>query len=85
MKVFLDFENMISPIVIKVLYWIGIVLMVILAVFGLIASLATGQIGGAFGSLVLLVLGPIAVRVYAELLMLAFKILDTLKEIRDKR
>jgi hypothetical protein len=83
MKVFLDFEDLISPLIIKIIYWIGMVLVVIAAVVGFVTALISGQLGGAFACLVFVVLGPILVRVYAELLMLAFKMYDTLKEIRN--
>jgi predicted Zn finger-like uncharacterized protein len=90
---FLLFRRMIAPIVIQVLFWIGLLICVIMAGFQVISGilLATGKSGspwlavlGIFGGLVILTVGPFVVRLYAELLILSFRIYETLTEIRDR-
>ena len=77
MNEFLKFQKMIAPIVIQILFWISIVANVIFAfvpMFGTSFWLGLG----------ILILGPIIIRLYFELLIVIFKIYETLKEIKDK-
>jgi hypothetical protein len=74
---FLTFRKMITPVVIQVLFWLGVASVVI----GTVIGIANGQ---AMQGLLLIILGPIAVRVYCELLIVIFKINDTLTEIRNQ-
>lgn len=85
-KSFLSFDRMITPSVIKILYYIGLVVVII----GGLISIFTGLFG-AFGGgrmvimgLIWLVVGPIMVRVYCELLIVAFKIHENLAEINAR-
>ena len=82
---YLTFRKMITPIIIQILFWIGAVGALLWSLF-LIFSGATTSYGG--GRLVLiglitLFLGPLIVRIYCELLILLFRINDTLNEIKD--
>ncbi|HEY60712.1 MAG TPA: DUF4282 domain-containing protein [Anaerolineae bacterium] len=85
MEDYLSFRKMITPIIIKVLFWIGVAVSVI---SGLV------MIGGSFGrygggattflmGLFTIILGPVAVRIYCEIIILFFRINDTLTEIRE--
>ena len=74
MKAFLNYEYMITPGVLKILSYIGMVLAVLVGLFtAFTADFFTG-IGTA-------ILGPILVRIYAELMILAFEIHKELKKI----
>jgi uncharacterized integral membrane protein len=77
MNEFLKFQKMIAPIIIQVLFWIAIVVNVI---FAFITMFSTDFWLG----LVILILGPIIIRLYFELLIVIFKIYETLREIKDK-
>ena len=86
MERFTNFDEMITPQLIKIIYFIGVALTV-LAALGL---MATGLfMDGGFGAFVMgaiyLVLGPLLVRVYAELIILGFRIYEMLRDIRDGR
>lgn len=84
---FLKFEKMITPIFIQITFWIGFVASIISG-FVLFISGITGSSGGAFKmflGLIILIMGPIAVRIYSEMLIVIFKIQSTLIEIRDQR
>ena len=77
MKAFLNYEYMITPGVLKILSYIGMVLAVIAGLFtAFTADFFTG-IGTA-------VLGPIVVRIYAELMLIVFELHKELKKIANK-
>jgi hypothetical protein len=78
MKDFLDFKKMITPIIIQIMFGIGIAA----CVAGGIGMLVSGD-GGANNltmGLVLIFVGPVVVRIYCELLIVLFSINDTLTE-----
>ena len=75
MKQFINYETMITPGIVKVLSWIGMVVALIVGLLGITVDPLTG-IGTA-------ILGPVAVRIYAEILLIIFEIHKTLTEIPD--
>ncbi len=77
MKSFINFEYMITPGILKILCYIGMVVSVI-------AGLFTTFTADAYAGISMVVLGPIACRIYAELMLVIFECHKTLKEIRDK-
>ena len=66
---FTKFDKMITPSIIKILFWIG-------TIFSVITGLVMMFQGGfaVITGLFTIVLGPIATRVYCELLIVIFKI-----------
>ena len=77
MKAFLNYEYMITPGVLKIISYIGMVLAVIAGLFtAFTADLLTG-LGTA-------ILGPIIVRIYAELMLIIFELHKELKKIASK-
>lgn len=71
---FLRFRRMITPVIIEFVFWIGVIAAVIIA-FGLMRdSVGLG--------LLALIVGPLLVRVYCELLILFFRMNETLTDIR---
>ena len=77
MKSFINFEYMITPGILKILSYIGMVISVIVGLF-------TTFTADAYAGISMVVLGPIACRIYAELMLVIFECHNTLKEIRDK-
>ena len=75
---FLLFRQMIAPVVLQVVFWIGVVLCLI---FGFIAMGQGGE--GIVGGLMLIFFGPLLTRVYCEFLIVIFRIHETLKDIRN--
>lgn len=67
---------MITPGILKILSYIAMVVAVIVGLFGIqvdpVAGISTA------------VLGPIGIRIYAELMLVIFEINNNLKEIRNK-
>ena len=82
---FLKFDKMITPVIIKIIFWIGLVVSVIIALGMIISGLGSPWGGGlqVLTGLITLVLGPLMVRIYCELLIVIFKINDSLFEIKE--
>lgn len=81
---FLKFHKMITPIIIQIIFWIGVILCIIAGAGILISNIAAPYLGGnefLIGLLILLI-GPLAVRIYCELLIVIFRINETLTEIK---
>jgi len=82
MNDFLAFRKMITPTVIQVLFWIGVVLSVIVALVMLVSGIVKAEVGAALLGLLYLFLGPLMVRIYCELIIVLFRILDMLVDIK---
>ena len=80
MKQFINFEYMITPGILKILCYIGAAISVVVGVIALFSGASDSITAG----LSFVVLGPIACRIYTELLLVIFEIHKTLKELRDK-
>ena len=84
MKDFLAFRTMITPIIIQVIFWVLVGLCIlgglILIVAGAMAQFGAG--GKILSGLLLLVLGPLGVRIYCEILIIFFRINETLTDIK---
>jgi len=95
LKNFLSFERMITPVIIKILFWIGLIGSLVggIVVFfssviggfadGRPGPILVGLLGGLIGGALVIFLGALATRIYAELLILAFRINETLTDIKD--
>ena len=77
MKAFLNYEYMITPGVLKILSYIAAVVAVIV---GLFTTFTADPIAG----IAMTVLGPIVVRIYAELMLVVFEMHKELKKISNK-
>ncbi len=75
MNDYVTFRRMITPVIIQIVFWITAVVFVI-AGFALLADDKTGQ------GLLLILLGPLGARIYAEILIVIFKINDNVSAIR---
>ena len=84
MKAVLFFDNMLTPKIITVVYW----LLLLAVVVGGIGSMFSGYGGFSFGSffmgLLYMVGGAIGARIWCELLIVLFKMNEALQEIRRK-
>lgn len=84
MKDFLSFRRMITPLIIQILFWIGVVFAVISGLVEIIMGAAADHGGGnlVIKGLLTMLLGPVLVRVYCELLIIFFRMNETLTDIR---
>ncbi len=76
---FTKFDKMITPAFIKIIFWIGAGISVLMG----LAMLTQGGFAIIMG-LGTIILGPIGTRIYCELLIVIFKIYDNLVEINKK-
>jgi hypothetical protein len=73
----LRFETMITPIVIQIIFWVAVVIVVIAG----IGQMVHGGFAVVTG-LLTIVLGPIAARIYCEIVIVFFRINDHLRQIQ---
>ncbi len=82
MSDFFSFRTMITPVIIQIIFWIGVALCIIVGIFYLLFGYHYyGSSAPAYG-LLILVFGPVAVRIYCEILIIFFRINETLTEIK---
>lgn len=75
MNEYLHFDKMITPTVVKSLFWLFVVGIVIAAIVTMFNSFWQG--------LAILVFGPLLVRIYAEMLLVLFQMNNNLTEIKN--
>jgi len=79
---FVTFKRYVTPLAIQVIFGVGVVVSVILGVTMIAAS--RGAAASVIVGLVWMFVGPIAVRVFCELFMVMFGILERLDEIKER-
>ena len=77
MEKLLNFDIMFTPIIIRVIYFLGLLAVAI-------AAIATMFKGGFLAGLGILLFGLIGVRIYCELMILFFRVYETLQSINQK-
>ena len=75
---FLSFRKFLTPLVIQILFWVGVGICVVEGI-AVIATVGKFSALGVINGLLVLVIGPVAVRVLCELIMAVFGIHDSLK------
>ena len=85
MSDFWAFRTMITPFIIQIIFWIGAIVCLIsgaiMVIYG--ATYYQGdQSHYLWKGVLLFVLGPLGVRVYCEILIIFFRINETLTEIK---
>lgn len=82
MSDFWAFRRMVTPVIIEILFWVGVIICIIAGLIligtGIKANLAQSVLSGVL----VLIFGPLAVRVYCEILIVFFRINETLTEIK---
>jgi uncharacterized membrane protein len=85
MNDFWSFRTMVTPVIIQILFWIGTLICVIAGIIMVIygaTHFQTGQSHYLWKGVFLFLLGPLGVRVYCEILIIFFRINETLTEIK---
>ena len=80
----MHFNRLITGEIIKYVYWALAGVTVIFGIITALFSLFTGDFSGVIGGLLVTVLGPVLIRIYCELLIVLFKIYETVVEIKNK-
>jgi hypothetical protein len=90
---FLTFRVMVTPLIIQIIFWVGVagsVIAGLVSMVGGLGALANSNggvfacLGGIIGGLIVAVVGTVVTRIYCELLILLFRIYDALKELNKK-
>lgn len=77
---FFSFRRMITPTIIRILFWVGIFGSIIGGIYLIVVSEgAAARIAGIFW----IILGPLVSRVICELFILQFRIYETLTDIKN--
>ena len=80
----LSFEKLVTPTIIKIVYYIAIVLIVISGLIGVFSAFALHGFGSALLALLTTLVGLLACRIYCELVIVLFGLYDRAGEIRDR-
>jgi hypothetical protein len=78
---FLAFRTMITPVIIQIIFWVGVVLCILFGLGAIFVGSQYGERGVVWGILVI-IFGPVLVRIYCEILIIFFRINETLTEIK---
>ena len=81
MSDFLSFRTMITPVIIQIIFWVGVVLCILFGVGAIFFGTQYGE-GGIVWGILVLIFGPVLVRIYCEILIIFFRINETLTEIK---
>ncbi len=76
---FLFLDKMITPTIITVVYWISSVAVILIGFF----SMFQGGLAVLSG-LLTVIIGPVVVRMYCEIVIIFFKINDNIKALSEK-
>lgn len=90
MEKFLHFDKMITPTIIKILFWIGVGLSAlsgIIMFFTGLAQIFSGSFFVGMGSIIFgviaFIVGSLVARIYCELLIVVFKMHESLEAINE--
>jgi hypothetical protein len=85
MEDFFKFRKMITPAIIQVIFWVGVAICVIagLVTMGASFNSYSGGVSVFLSGLLMVILGPIAVRIYCEIIILFFRMNENLSDIKD--
>ncbi|MBU1045272.1 MAG: DUF4282 domain-containing protein [Candidatus Omnitrophica bacterium] len=82
MRDFLFFRKLVTPVIVQILFWMGISVW-LFKMFGLVNELRLGQ-SNIMAALTLIVVWPLTLRLYCEIIMLIFKINENLLKLNQK-
>jgi hypothetical protein len=79
----LSFNVLITPFVIRIVYWIGVAVALYFGISGIVEGIRYDSFRVVLVALMFLVGGPIYLRVVCELIIVAFKLLDEMRAVRS--
>lgn len=80
MSDFLSFRKMITPVIIQIIFWIGVAAAII---GGIVVLVAADEAGTRVLGLLYIILGPLYWRVFCEIVILFFRMNETLTDIKN--
>ncbi len=82
MSDFWAFRTMVTPVIIQVLFWVGVIVCIIAGLVMIVMGIKLPGDQMVLKGVLLVILGPLGVRVYCEILIVFFRINETLTEIK---
>ncbi len=79
---FLAFRKMVTPVIIEILFWMGVIVCIIAGLVMIVMGIKGLGDQMVLKGVLLAILGPLGVRVYCEILIVFFRINETLTEIK---
>jgi hypothetical protein len=87
MKDFFLFRRMVTPYIIMVIFWLAIIALIVILAISTLQLVSSGEEDDVLGLCLLwpigLPLGILIIRIYCELLILFFRMNETLTEIKN--
>lgn len=80
-KDYLSFKRMITPKLVNVFFWVGTIISVVIGLGLFIVSLVSIHSQGILIGFLTMLLGPLVIRIYCELMVVFFRINETLTDI----
>jgi len=78
---YLSFKRMITPKLVNIFFWIGTIISLVIGLGLFIISLVNINSQGILIGFLIMLLGPLVIRIYCELIMVFFMINETLTDI----
>jgi len=78
---YLSFKRMITPKLVNVFFWVGTIISVVIGLGLFIVSLVSIHSQGILIGFLTMLLGPLVIRIYCELMVVFFRINETLTDI----
>lgn len=85
-KDFLVFRKMITPIIIQIIFWLSVICCIGFGIYTIVEpwDLGLDEGTGVWLGIIIIVIGPLILRMQMELVILFFRINETLTEIKNK-
>jgi hypothetical protein len=86
---FLTFKRMVTPILIQIVFWLAVVGIMIAGIVTAVGGLLqmgrapTAGLGMVVTGIAIFLFGPLVARIYAEILMVIFRINETLTDLSE--
>ncbi len=82
MKDFFAFRTMVTPVIIQIIFWLGLLVCLAVGIFFIAFGIEFHDYTDVYKGLAILLLAPLGVRIYCEILIIFFRINETLTEIK---
>ena len=82
MKDFFAFRSMVTPVIIQIFFWLGLLVCLGAGIFLIAFGVKLHDYTDVYKGLAILLLGPLGVRIYCEILIIFFRINETLTEVK---
>jgi hypothetical protein len=79
MQDFLSFRRMITPVIIQIIFWLYVAFFVI---GGFVVMFSGSRGSGVLPGIGMVLLGPVVARIFCEILIIMFRMNETLTDIR---